>query len=263
MITIKNTREIEKMREANRIVGMLLHKLGNLIKPGVSTYELDKFAEQLIRDEGGSPAFKGYTAIGLPPFPSALCTSVNSGVVHGIPSPKEILQEGDIIGVDVGVYKDGFYGDAARTYRVGKISDEAEKLLQVTMEALNKGMSAAKAGARVGDISHAIGSYVISQGYFVADNLTGHGIGRSLHEDPIIPNMGEKGRGPRLKKGMTLAIEPMVNIGTNQVIEKGWEFFVKDGSLSAHYENTILITESDPEILTAYQKTESSNKAKV
>ncbi|RKX73597.1 MAG: type I methionyl aminopeptidase [Candidatus Cloacimonadota bacterium] len=253
MITIKNNQEIEKMREANRIVGKLLHKIGSIVKPGVSTLDLDNFAEQLIRSEGGRPAFKGYSVPGLPPFPAALCTSVNSGVVHGIPSKTEILQEGDIIGIDVGVYKDGFYGDAARTYRVGQISSEAEQLLQVTMEALDRGMAQARVGARVGDISYAIGSYVLDQGYFVADNLTGHGIGRRLHEDPVIPNWGAKGKGPRLGKGMTLAIEPMVNIGTNRVIEKGWEFFVEDGSLSAHYENTVLITESDPEILTAYK----------
>ena len=253
MITIKNNQEIEKMREANRIVGKLLHKIGSIVKPGVSTLDLDNFAEQLIRSEGGRPAFKGYSVPGLPPFPAALCTSVNSGVVHGIPSKTEILQEGDIIGIDVGVYKDGFYGDAARTYRVGQISSEAEQLLQVTMEALDRGMAQARVGATVGDISYAIGSYVLDQGYFVADNLTGHGIGRRLHEDPVIPNWGAKGKGPRLGKGMTLAIEPMVNIGTNRVIEKGWEFFVEDGSLSAHYENTVLITESDPEILTAYK----------
>ena len=253
MITIKNNQEIEKMREANRIVGKLLHKIGSIVKPGVSTLDLDNFAEQLIRSEGGRPAFKGYSVPSLPPFPAALCTSVNSGVVHGIPSKTEILQEGDIIGIDVGVYKDGFYGDAARTYRVGQISSEAEQLLQVTMEALDRGMAQARVGARVGDISYAIGSYVLDQGYFVADNLTGHGIGRRLHEDPVIPNWGAKGKGPRLQKGMTLAIEPMVNIGTNRVIEKGWEFFVEDGSLSAHYENTVLITESDPEILTAYK----------
>jgi methionyl aminopeptidase len=253
MITIKNNQEIEKMREANRIVGMLLHKLGSIVKPGVSTLDLDRFAEQLIRSEGGRPAFKGYSVPGLPPFPAALCTSVNSGVVHGIPSKTEILQEGDIIGIDVGVYKDGFYGDAARTYRVSQISSEAEQLLQVTMEALDRGMAQARVGARVGDISYAIGSYVIDQNYFVADSLTGHGIGRRLHEDPVIPNWGAKGKGPRLQKGMTLAIEPMVNIGTNRVIEKGWEFFVEDGSLSAHYENTVLITDGDPEILTAYK----------
>lgn len=252
MITIKNNKEIAKMRESNRIVALLLHKLESIIKPGISTWEIDQFSDDLIHAEGGKPAFKGYTVFGLGPFPAAICTSVNSCIVHGIPSRKQILQEGDIIGIDVGVYKNGYYGDAARTYRVGKIAKETERLLSVTQEALDRGISQARHGARVGDISYAIGSYVKAQGYFVADNLTGHGIGASLHEDPLIPNFGVKGKGPRLKKGMTLAIEPMVNIGTNQVIENGWEFFVADRTLSAHYENTILITDDEPEILSVY-----------
>jgi methionyl aminopeptidase len=253
MITIKNQQEIQKMREANRIVGLLLHKLEKIVEPGISTFELNKYAEKLIRDEGGLPAFKGYVVPGLKPFPAALCTSPNAGIVHGIPSTKQILREGDIIGVDVGVLKDGFYGDAARTYRVGMISEAAEKLMDITKEALRRGIAAAIQGNRVGDISHAIGSYVSSQGYFVADNLTGHGIGRRLHEEPMIPNAGAKGKGSRLRAGMTLAIEPMVNIGTNRVIEKGWEFFVADGSLSAHFEHTVLITPNEPEILTLYK----------
>ena len=240
------------MRESNRIVALLLHKLESIIKPGISTWEVDQFSDDLIRAESGKPAFKGYMVFGLEPFPAAICTSVNSCIVHGIPSLKQILQEGDIIGIDVGVYKNGFYGDAARTYRVGKITKETERLLRVTQEALDRGISQARHGARVGDISYAIGSYVKEQGYFVADNLTGHGIGASLHEDPLIPNFGVKGKGPRLKKGMTLAIEPMVNIGTNQVTENGWEFFVADRTLSAHYENTILITDGEPEILSVY-----------
>ena len=240
------------MRESNRIVALLLHKLESIIKPGISTWEVDQFSDDLIRAESGKPAFKGYMVFGLEPFPAAICTSVNSCIVHGIPSLKQILQEGDIIGIDVGVYKNGFYGDAARTYRVGKITKETERLLRVTQEALDRGISQARHGARVGDISYAIGSYVKEQGYFVADNLTGHGIGANLHEDPLIPNFGVKGKGPRLKKGMTLAIEPMVNIGTNQVIENGWEFFVADRTLSAHYENTILITDGEPEILSVY-----------
>ncbi|HPR18119.1 MAG TPA: type I methionyl aminopeptidase, partial [Candidatus Cloacimonadota bacterium] len=157
------------------------------------------------------------------------------------------------IGVDVGVQKDGFYGDAARTYAVGSISPEAEKLLEVTQEALRLGLAQAKAGNRIGDISHAIGSFVKSKGYFVADDLTGHGIGRHLHEDPMIPNAGPAGKGPRLRKGMTLAIEPMVNIGTCSVMERGWEFFVADGSLSAHFEHTIIVTENEPEIITLYK----------
>ena len=256
MITIKNQQEIQKMREANRIVGLLLHKLEKIIEPGISTQELTEYAEKLIRDEGGKPAFKGYTVPGLQPFPAALCTSPNSGIVHGIPSADQILREGYIIGVDVGVLKDGFYGDAARTYRVSKISDEAEKLMEITREALARGIAAAREGNRIGDISHAIGSFVTESGYFIADSLTGHGIGRKLHEDPVIPNMGTKGKGPRLRSGMTLAIEPMVNIGTNRVNENGWEFFVADGSLSAHFEHTVLITKDEPEILTLYKDSE-------
>ena len=252
MITIKNNSEIVKMRESNRIVGLLLHKLDEIIIPGISTYDIDKFADELIRNEAGKPAFKGYSVPGLPPFPAAVCSSVNSCIVHGIPSKKKILNEGDIIGIDVGVYKNGFYGDAAKTFQVGEISEQAIALMAVTREALKRGISQARDGARVGDISHAIGSYVMSQGYFVADNLTGHGIGTSLHEDPIVPNFGVKGKGPRLRKGMTIAIEPMVNIGTNRVIENGWEFFVADGSLSAHYEHTILITDNEAELLTKY-----------
>ena len=252
MISIKNNVEIAKMRESNRIVGLLLHKLDGFIKPGISTYDIDRFADELIRNEAGKAAFKGYTVPGLPPFPAAVCSSANSCIVHGIPSKKKILSEGDIIGIDVGVYKNGFYGDAARTYQVGNISEEAIALMAVTREALRRGISQARDGARVGDISHAIGSYVMDQGYFVADSLTGHGIGTSLHEDPIVPNIGTKGKGPRLKKGMTIAIEPMVNIGTNRVVENGWEFYVADGSLSAHFEHTILITENEAELLTEY-----------
>ena len=252
MITIKNNSEIAKMRESNRIVGLLLHKLDAIIKPGISTYDIDKFADELIRNEAGKPAFKGYTIPGLPPFPAAVCSSVNSCIVHGIPSKKKILNEGDIIGIDVGVYKNGFYGDAAKTFQVGEISEQAIALMAVTREALKRGISQARDGARVGDISHAIGSYVMGKGYFVADSLTGHGIGTSLHEDPVVPNFGVKGKGPRLRKGMTIAIEPMVNIGTNRVIENGWEFYVADGSLSAHYEHTILITDNEAELLTKY-----------
>ncbi len=252
MISIKNSKEIAKMRESNRIVGELLQKLESIIKPGISTFELSKFAEKFIRSEGGKPAFKGYTVPGLSPFPAAICASVNSVIVHGIPSKKQKLKEGDIIGIDIGVYKDGYYGDAARTYKVGKVSSASSRLMEVTMEALNRGIAQAKDGARVGDISNAIGSFVQSQGYFVADNLTGHGIGTELHAEPIIPNIGTLGKGPRLKAGMTLAIEPMVNIGTNRVREKGWEFFTADGSLSAHFEKTILITKNEPEILSVH-----------
>lgn len=238
------------MRASCAIIGELLDTLGTMIVPGASTYDLDAFAYEFIVNRGAKPAFKGYTVPGLNPFPGTLCTSLNSGIVHGIPSKEVILKEGDIIGIDVGAVKDGFYGDAARTYAVSAISTEAQRLMQVTMDALKAGITVAMAGNRVGDISHAIGSYVGSMGYYVADDLTGHGIGKNLHEEPQIPNFGTPGRGLRLQPGMTLAIEPMVNVGTNRVREKGWEFFTADGSLSAHFEHTILVTESEPVILT-------------
>jgi len=250
MIYIKTPAEIEKMRKSCRIIGELLDALETIIRPGISTLEIDKFAEDFIGSRGGKPSFKGYRVDGLPPFPGSICASINEQIVHGIPSAKKILQEGDIIGIDVGVVLDGYNGDAARTYRVGKISAEAEELLQVTKEALERGISAAIPGNRVGDISYAIGSFVAFRGYYVADNLTGHGVGRNLHEEPQIPNTGKPGRGPRLSAGMTLAIEPMVNIGTNRVLENGWEFKVADNSLSAHFEHTILVTDGKPEILT-------------
>jgi len=250
MIYIKTPAEIEKMRKSCRIIGELLDALETIISPGISTLEIDKFAEDFIGSRGGKPSFKGYRVDDLPPFPGSICASVNEQIVHGIPSAKKILQDGDIIGIDVGVVLDGYNGDAARTYKVGKISAEAEELLQVTKEALERGISAAIPGNRVGDISYEIGSFVAFRGYYVADNLTGHGVGRNLHEEPQIPNTGKPGRGPRLSAGMTLAIEPMVNIGTNRVLENGWEFKVADNSLSAHFEHTILVTDNKPEILT-------------
>ena len=250
MIIRKSPAELQKIRAACQIIGDLLDELTARIVPGISTWDLDAFAHAFILDRGAQPAFKGYAVPGLGPFPGTLCTSPNSGIVHGIPSTQVVLHEGDIIGIDVGVIKDGFYGDAARTYAVGEISAEARRLMEVTSEALRRGIEAARAGNRVGDISHAIGSYVMEQGYYVADSLTGHGVGRQLHEEPQLPNTGLPGRGHRLQNGMTLAIEPMVNIGTNRVREKGWEFFVADGSLSAHFEHSILVRDGQPEILT-------------
>jgi len=234
MIHLKTPSEIVKMRKSCQIIGSLLDSLEGIIRPGVNTLELDRYAEDFIRSHGGNPSFKGYQIPGLKPFPGSICASVNSAIVHGIPRSNLILKEGDIIGIDVGVELDGYHGDAARTYRVGKVSTAAEMLLTATYESLFLGIAAAKAGNRVGDISHAIGAYVASKGFFVADNLTGHGIGRNLHEEPQIPNSGSAGRGPRIAAGMTFAIEPMVNIGTNGVKEKGWEFHVADDSLSAH-----------------------------
>jgi len=251
MIYLKTPSEIDKMRESCQIIAGLLDSLHELIKPGVNTLDLDAYAEEYIRSRGGTPSFKGYQIPGLNPFPGSICASVNSAIVHGIPSRKVVLKEGDIIGIDVGVVKEGYHGDAARSYRVGEISSAAENLMQITETSLYLGIAAAIPGNRVGDISHAIGSFIGKNGYYVADNLTGHGIGRSLHEEPQIPNSGKPGRGPRLAAGMTLAIEPMVNIGTNRVTEKGWEFCVADKSLSAHFEHTILVTDTKPEILTA------------
>jgi len=250
MIYLKTPSEIELMRHSGRIIGELLNALEEMIKPGVNTLQLDEFAEDFICSRGGIPSFKGYQIAGLKPFPGSICTSVNSAIVHGIPKRHQVLQEGDIIGIDVGVVKDGYHGDAARSYAVGAISREARQLLDITRESLIRGIAAAIKGNRIGDVSHVIGSFVSAHGLYVADDLTGHGIGRQLHEDPQIPNSGKAGRGPRIYPGMTLAIEPMVNIGTNRVKEHGWEFHTADESLSAHYEHTILVTESEPEILT-------------
>lgn len=250
MIFLKTASEIEKMRQSCQIIGELFEALEGYIVPGADTLFLDQFADDFIRSRSGIPSFKGYVVDGLPPFPGAICASVNSAIVHGLPSKKRVLQDGDIIGIDVGVLKNGYHGDAARTYAVGTIGETAQKLMDVTSESLRLGIAQAVPGNRIGDISAAIGSYVKQSGYFVADNLTGHGIGRNLHEEPQIPNFGTFGKGPRIKAGMTLAIEPMVNIGTNRVKEIGWEFFVADNTLSAHFEHTILVTDGEPEILT-------------
>lgn len=246
----RSKKDIQGIKECCRIVAQVLDELATIIRPGISTLDLNRKAEEIIKDNGGLSAFKGYSVPGLSPYPAAICTSLNSCIVHGIPREDLILKEGDIIGIDVGVGKNGLFGDSARTYAVGSISKEAETLMRVTRESLYKGIEQAVEGATVGDISYAIGSFIEEHGFFVADRLTGHGIGRSLHEEPMIPNHGIKGNGKRLKKGMTLAIEPMVNIGTNSVTEIGWEFYVADNSLSAHYEHTVLITENKPLILT-------------
>lgn len=249
MIFLKSDEEIKKIKESCRIIAMLFVEIERMIKPGISTFELDLFADEFIRKMGGIPSFKGYTVPGLTPYPGAICASKNAAIVHGIPSKKTILNDGDILGIDVGVVKDGYHGDAARTYAVGNISPEAKKLLDVTSESLDLGISQAKVGNRIGDISWAIANHVQKHGYFVADNLTGHGVGKELHEAPQIPNSGQKGKGPRILKGMTLAIEPMVNVGTNRVHEDGWEFRTADNSLSAHFEHTILVTDGAPVIL--------------
>ena len=254
MIEIKSKREIELMREACRITALAHKAIEEAIRPGISTLELDKIAERVIRENGGIPAQKGYPGPDkyTPPFPASICASINDEVIHGIPSSKVILKEGDVVSIDMVAYKDGFNGDAARTYIVGKGSKEDERLLEVTKKAFFEGIKYAVKGNRVGDISHAIGEFVEKNGFSVVKEFQGHGIGRSMHEDPGIPNYGKAGKGPRLEPGMTLAVEPMVIAGKDTILEldDGWTIVTEDGSNAAHYENTILITEKEPEVLT-------------
>ena len=254
MIDIKSSREIELMREACKITALAHKAVEQAIKPGVSTFELDQIAEKVIRENGGIPAQKGYPGPDkyTPNFPASICASVNDEVIHGIPSKKVILKEGDVISIDMVAYKDGFNGDAARTYIVGKGSKEDERLLEVTKQAFFEGIKYAVKGNRVGDISHAIGEFVEKNGFSVVKEFQGHGIGRSMHEDPGIPNYGKAGKGPRLEPGMTLAVEPMVIAGKDTILEldDGWTIVTEDGTNAAHYENTILITEKEPEVLT-------------
>lgn len=246
MISIKSPREIELMRSAGKIVAETHEKLKEVIKPGITTLELDRIAEEYIRKCGAVPAFKGYGG-----FPASICASINDQVVHGIPN-STVLKDGDIIGVDIGAIYSGYYGDAARTHGIGEITALAQKLMRVTEESFFKGMEFAVAGFRLSDISHAIQVYVEENGFSVVRDLVGHGIGTSMHEEPQIPNYGLPGRGPRLISGMTLAVEPMVNQGRYAVktLSDGWTVITADRSLSAHYENTIVITDGAPEMLT-------------
>lgn len=248
MITLKSERELDYLRAASRLVAEVLEELRKIIisAPGITTKELDSLAESLILKRGAKPAFKGYRG-----FPSSLCTSVNEQVVHGIPGPYK-LQSGDIISLDLGVKLNGYYGDAAITVGVGKVSNEVSRLLQVTEEALYKGIEQAKVKNRLSDISHAIQSHAEKSGFSVVRDLVGHGIGRTLHEEPSIPNFGKPHLGPNLKRGMTFAIEPMVNMGKFEVktTKDNWTIVTKDGKLSAHFEHTIAIRGNKPEILT-------------
>lgn len=254
MVTIKSKKEIEQMREACRITALVYEVLEKEIHAGMTTLELDKIAEQIIREHGAVPAQKGYPSgiKGVPPFPATLCVSVNDEVIHGIPSKRTIIQDGDVVSIDLVTFKNGFHGDAARTFIVGKASKEAQKLVDITKQAFFEGIQFAKPGFRIGDISHRIGEFVESHGYNVVREFQGHGIGRQMHEDPGIPNYGKAGRGMRIEPGMTLAIEPMVMAGKPNILEldDGWTIVTEDGSLAAHYENTILITENEPEVLT-------------
>lgn len=246
MIIIKNSTEIEVMRQAGKVVGETLLRLEEMIMPGISTAELDRFAEEFITKQGAKPSFKGYGG-----FPGTLCISVNDEVVHGIPG-KRILQEGDLVTLDCGAYLNGFHGDAARTFPVGKVSDEAAKLIRVTEESFFKGLEKAIIGNRLTDISYEIQKHVEANGFSVVRDYVGHGIGRDLHEDPEVPNFGKPGRGAKLTAGMVLAIEPMVNIGDFKVktLKDGWTAVTCDGSLSAQYENTVVILPDGPQLLT-------------
>lgn len=254
MVTIKSKQEIEKMRQACRVAALTQKAIEEAIRPGISTFELDKIAEKTMRENGAIPAEKGYPSgiKGVMNFPGSICASVNDEVIHGIPSKNIILKDGDIVSIDLVALKEGFNGDCARTYIVGKIDKETQRLIDVTKQAFFEGIKYAKKGYRLGDICHAIGEYVEKNGFNVVKEFQGHGIGRQMHEDPGIPNYGKAGRGIRLEPGMTLAIEPMVIYGNDGILEldDGWTIITEDGTNSAHYENTILITENEPEILT-------------
>ena len=246
MIVCKSPAEIERMRAASVLVAEVLGELAAMVAPGVSSLDLDVAAERMVRERGAEPAFKGYRG-----YPCTLCASVNEQVIHGIPS-KRPLVEGDIISLDMGVKMNGFFGDSAVTVPVGSVSDEATRLLRVTEEALEKGIEQVRLGGRVSDIGHAIQKHVEAHGFSVVREFVGHGIGASLHEEPQIANYGEPGRGPRLAEGMTLAIEPMVNVGKPAVkmLSDGWTAITRDGSLSAHFEHTVAVTKTGPLVLT-------------
>jgi methionyl aminopeptidase len=249
MITLKSPREIDIMARAGAIVARTLDLVGTMVRPGVSTEELDREAERFIRThKGATPSFKG-----LYGFPKTLCISINEEIVHGIPSPTRLLREGNIVSIDVGVYLEGFHADSARTFPVGQISPEAERLLAATREALAAGIAQAKLGNHVGDIGHAVQGVAEAAGFGVVRELVGHGVGTRMHEDPQVPNHGQPRRGPRLQVGMTLAIEPMITAGSylTKVLDDKWTVVTADASLAAHFEHTVAVTANGPRILTA------------
>ena len=256
-VTIKSSRELEFMRQAGRVVAQVKADLMEAIKPGVKTSELDRIAEERIRQLGATPSFKGYAAAGATPFPSTICVSLNDEIVHGIPGDR-VIDEGDIVSVDVGAVVGGFHGDSAFTMVAGEPSDEASRLIEATREALEAGIAQAKAGGRVGDISAAVQAHAEGLGYSVVREYVGHGIGRALHEEPQVPNYGIAGRGPLLRESMTIAIEPMLNVGGHGTVrlDDGWTVSTEDGSLSAHFEHTIVITRNGAEVLTALNGSE-------
>lgn len=256
MINYKSREEVELIKESALILGKAHGEVAKMVKPGVKTIELDRIAEEFIKDHGGTPSFKNYNG-----FPSSLCISLNENVVHGFPSEYE-LKEGDIISVDCGVYYKGFHSDSAYTYPVGKVDEEIMQLLKVTKESLYKGIEMAVYGNRIGDLAYAIQNHVEQYGYGVVRELVGHGIGRDLHESPEVPNYGKRGRGTKLKDGLVIAIEPMVNLGTKNVVQEadGWTIRTADRRPSAHYEHTVAIFETGTEVLTTHEFIEKNLK---
>ncbi len=250
MITLKSNREIELMRRAGKITAAARAVARDMVKPGVTTHQIDKAVFEFIKSQGATPSFLNYNG-----YPASVCVSVNDEIIHGIPG-KRVLREGDIVSVDVGAYIGGFHGDCAGTYPCGEVSEEAMRLIRVTQQSFFEGLKFAREGYRLKDISHAIQAYVEAQGFSIVREYVGHGVGRKLHEAPEVPNYGEPGHGPRLLRGMTLAVEPMVNAGTASIIQMsdGWTVKTADGKNAAHYENTILITDGEPELLTDPEK---------
>ncbi len=250
MIEVKNDSELQKMREAGKVTAAVLKLMTEMVKPGISTLELDQAAEKTIRSFGATPLFLGYYG-----FPGSICASVNEEVVHGIPKKDRILKSGDIISIDTGARLDGFCSDAAITLGVGKVSDEAQRLMDVTKKSLYKAIGQVKPGNRLGDVQHAVETFAISQGMGVVRDYCGHGIGRNMHEEPSIPNFGKPGTGPLLEKGMVLAIEPMLTAGTFRVreLDDGWTVVTRDGSYAAHFEHTVAVTANGSEIFTAFE----------
>jgi len=250
-IPVKTRREIAVMREAGQHVGEILQELVELVQPGITTKELDRFAEKKILERGVVSSFKGYDPYGLPPYPGVICVSVNEEIVHGIPGSRTI-QAGDVVSLDFGVSLEGFHGDAAVTVTVGRMDPERQELVDVTRESLEKAIAQIRAGRRLSDIGHAVQSHVEPHGFSVVRDFAGHGIGRRMHESPWIPNYGAPGRGPRLVPGMVFAIEPMVNVGGPEVriLDDEWTAVTADGSVSAHFEHTVLVTGGEPEVLT-------------
>lgn len=258
-IKIKTQTEINLMRESGHILANVFKEVGKIVEPGISTKELDKFVYNFIRKNNAKPSFKGY---GKPPFPASICASINNEVIHGIPSKKRILKDGDIIGLDIGVYYKGYHSDSAFTFKVGNVSKEASKLVDTTIESFFNGIKVIRDGVRLGNISHAIQKTAENAGYSLVREFQGHGVGANLHEEPAVPNIGREGTGPILKTNMVIAIEPMVNMGHHSILieEDDWTVITKDGSLSSHYEHTVAVTQNGAEILTALEDDEIVKK---